>query len=61
MHRALGGAATLSGQWRSLGRSLLANVNACAAGPPLYNKKKNYGRGMRPRSSSLYTLKTNFF
>jgi len=31
MHRALGGAPTLSVQWRSLGRSLPANFIACSA------------------------------
>jgi hypothetical protein len=31
MHRALGGASTSRVQWRSLGRSLRANFNACAA------------------------------
>jgi hypothetical protein len=30
-------------------------------GSPLYNKRKIHGRGVRPRFSSLYTLKTKFF
>jgi hypothetical protein len=49
MHRALGGAPTLSGQWRSLGRSLLANAMRVRRGSPLYINKKIHGRGVRPR------------
>jgi hypothetical protein len=30
-------------------------------GPPLYNNKKIYGRGVRPRSSQNYNLKTKIF
>jgi len=55
MPRALGGAPTLSGQWRSLGRSLRGNAmrvrrscglrrvgaaQATASEPTLYSKKK---------------------
>ncbi len=61
MHRALGGAPTLSVQWRSLGRSLRANVNACAAWLAALRQKKIKCRGVRPRFSFFYTLKTKFF
>ena len=61
MPRALGGAPTLSGQWRSLGRSLRANAVRVRRGSPLYNNKKIYGRGVRPRFSQCNTLKTKIF
>jgi hypothetical protein len=59
MLRALGGAPTLSGQWRSLGRSLLANAVRVRRGSPLQQEKNSHSR----RASSLQfylTLKTNF-
>ncbi|MDD2679498.1 MAG: hypothetical protein PHO03_01670 [Candidatus Omnitrophica bacterium] len=51
----------MSVQWRSLGRSLRANAMRVRRGSPLYNNKKIQGRGVRPRFSSPYTLKTKIF
>jgi len=61
MHRALGGAPALSGQWRSLGRSLRGNAMRVRRGSPLYNNKKINGRGVRPRFSQFLHLKNKFF
>jgi len=59
MHRALGGAPVSPVQWRSLGRSLLANAVRVRRGSPLQQEKNSHSR----RASSLQfylTLKTNF-
>jgi len=63
MHRALGGAPTLSGQWRSLGRSLLANVKAGAAWPCVWQSKakKFSASRKRPRFKLSLHLKNKIF
>jgi len=61
MPRALGGAPILSVHWRSLGRSLLANAMRVRRGSPLYNNKRIYGRGVRPRFKLSLHLKNKFF
>jgi len=40
---------------------LLANVMRVRRGSPLYNNKKIYGRGVRPRLKLSLPLKTKFF
>ena len=52
MHRALGGAPVSRVQWRSLGRSLLANVSACAAWLAALQQEKN-SRSRRASSLQL--------
>jgi len=45
----------------ALAGCLLANAMRVRRGSPLYNNKKIYGRGVRPRFSQNYPLKTKFF
>jgi hypothetical protein len=59
MPRALGGAPTLSVHWRSLGRSLRGNVNACAA--QLVLRPGGCGRNTSVLIGTLLATKNKIF